>query len=117
MIEIEIKGYLDSVLDYPVYMERPTDLPDQYYIVEKTGSRMENHIKSATIVVQSIAQSMLSAITMNEAAINAMLYDDPAPGLLSLPKVTSVKLNADYNFTNTASKQYRYQAVFDVTHY
>ncbi|QBX15619.1 hypothetical protein Javan197_0033 [Streptococcus phage Javan197] len=34
-----------------------------------------------------------------------------------LPEVSGVHLNADYNFTDTATKRYRYQAVFDINHY
>ena len=33
------------------------------------------------------------------------------------PEVSSVKLETDYNFTNTATKQYRWQAVYQITHY
>lgn len=117
MIEIDVKDYLDRVLDDPVYMERPVDLPDRYYIVEKTGSSMQNYIKTATIVVQSIAKTLYESIEMNEAVKAAMLYDDPNPGLMELSQVSAVQLNGDYNYTNTASKEYRYQAVFDVTHY
>jgi hypothetical protein len=36
---------------------------------------------------------------------------------ITLDDVTRSALNSDYNFTDTASKGYRYQAVFDVIHY
>ena len=35
----------------------------------------------------------------------------------ALPEIGAVHLNSDYNFTDTAAKRYRYQAVFDVTYY
>jgi len=31
--------------------------------------------------------------------------------------VTKSALESDYNFTNIANKQPRYQAVYDITHY
>ena len=34
-----------------------------------------------------------------------------------LDSVTRSKLNSDYNFTDTATRKYRYQAVYDITYY
>lgn len=33
------------------------------------------------------------------------------------PKISRVQLNSDYNFTDTAQKRHRYQAVYDITFY
>ena len=49
---------------------------------------------------------------MNEE-IKAMMLD----GLITLGAVAKVDLNSDYNFTDTTTKTYRYQAVFDIVHY
>ena len=49
---------------------------------------------------------------MNEE-IKAEMLD----GLITLGDIARVELNSDYNFTDTATKTYRYQAVFDITHY
>ena len=35
----------------------------------------------------------------------------------TLEDICAVRLNTDYTFTDTASKRFRYQAVFDITHY
>ena len=49
------------------------------------------------------------------------MNDDVKRAMLRMPandhKVTRCDLNSDYNYTNTSTKQYRYQAVFDVTFY
>ena len=37
--------------------------------------------------------------------------------MIDLDRVTKVSLNSDYNYTDTTTKHYRYQAVFNVTHY
>ena len=36
---------------------------------------------------------------------------------IELPEISSVQLNSDYNYTDTATKRYRYQAVFDFVYY
>ena len=49
---------------------------------------------------------------MNEEVIDVMLN-----GLITEGDIAKVDLNTDYNFTDTTTKQYRYQAVFDIVHY
>ena len=46
---------------------------------------------------------------MSSAAVAAMLAA-PSPQR----RISGVKLNAEYNFTDTSVKGYRYQAVFDI---
>ena len=111
MVEKTILDYLSDVLDVPVYMERPPKEPKSYVLIEKTGSSAENYIESATLVVQSYAASMYDAATLNcrvKAAMN---------GSVQLPEISCCDCNSDYNYTDTTKKKYRYQAVFDVTHY
>ena len=31
--------------------------------------------------------------------------------------ISAVRFDSDYNFTDTDTKHYRYQAVFEITHY
>ncbi len=111
MIEKVIIDYLKNQLAVPVYMEVP-EIPDERFVViEKTGSSLSNHIFTALIAIQSCAPSLFEAAELNEAVKQAML------GAVELNDICRVDLNSDYNFTNTAQKQYRYQAVFDITHY
>lgn len=111
MIEKAILDYLNTNLDVPVYMERPETPPDEYVLLEKTGSQLENHIHTATIAAQSYAKTLYEAATLNDVVKATMT------GAVELAQITRVGLNSDYNFTNTADKQYRYQAVFVVSHY
>lgn len=116
MIETLLYDYLSNSeeLGATVYMEIPKDIeiPSNYYLVEKTGGSMNNHISTSTVAIQSYAESLLDAVEMNEAIKNVMLY-----GLIDDTDIVSVSLNSDYNFTDTETKQYRYQAVFDIVHY
>lgn len=111
MIEITILDYLTEKLEYPVYMEIPASPPEQFVLIEKTGGGSTNRIFTATIAVQSYAAHMYEAAALNE---QVKQYMDEAA---ALPELCAVRLNSDYNYTDTASKHYRYQAVFDITHY
>ncbi len=111
MIERIMIDYLNNVLVPPVYMERPENPPREYVIIQKTGSSKRNQICSATMAFQSYSESLYEAALLNEDVKAAV------EKAVTLPEICSTKLNSDYNFTNTAMKQYRYQAVFDITHY
>ena len=111
MVEKLIRDYLKLRLGMSVYLEEPETKESEYLIVMKTGSSRRNHIPSAMITVRSYAASLSRAIDLNEAVKNAM-YD-----AIELSDIVKVQLNSDYNYTDTETKRYRYQAVFDVTHY
>lgn len=111
MIEKTILDYLTARLTVPVRMETPEDPPESYVVLQKTGSRRENRVDSATFAVQSIAPTLYGAAQLNEtvkAAMDAM--EDRVAGIFR------VELNSDYNFTNTATKERRYQAVYNITY-
>lgn len=108
MIEKIVLDYLNEVLNVPAYMEKPEHQPEKYVLLEKTGSSLENHIKSATIALQSYAGSLLDAATLNEE-VKAAMYN-----IVILNEVMSSELNSDYNFTDTTKKEYRYQAIYDL---
>lgn len=110
MIEKIVLDYL--VANGPtenVYMEVPVNPPGQYIVLEKTGSAREDKIDRAQMAIQSYsANSLLEAATLNEAVKECL--EDMAD---NEDAIFAARLNSDYNYTNTASKEYRYQAVFD----
>lgn len=112
MIEKIIFDYLNSLDGTNAYTEMPKNVPNELYLIEKTGGNEENKIKSANIVIQSYADTLYNAIVLNETLKDAMLN-----GLITLDSISAVKLNSDYNYTDTTTKRYRYQAVFVVTYY
>ena len=115
MIEITLRKFLESKLSVPVLMEVPKEPASQFVIIEKTGSTHENHVDSAIMTIQSYAPSLQSAMELNELVKYWML--DGMEGLITLDEITSVNLNSDYNYTDTTSKRYRYQSVFEIVHY
>lgn len=111
MIEKAVIDYLKDSLNIEVYAEFPRDPPETFLIVEKTGSRREELIDFATIAIQAYAKSLYSAAELNLQVKVAM------ESIVNLPSVTSADLNGDYNFTDLSMKRYRYQAVYEITHY
>ena len=73
MIEKSIYNYLKTEQDIGVYLERPKDPPERYYLIEKTSGGMTNHIMNSTIIVQSYARSLYEAADMNESIIHLYL--------------------------------------------
>ena len=110
LIEATVITYLaDTLKTNDVYAERPASPPDEYYIIERTASGEINHVQRATIAIQSISgSSLLRAAQMNQAVLKAM------PLLVQVTHVSCCRLNSAYNYTDTESRQYRYQAVFDI---
>ena len=108
MIEIVVMNYLGTELNVPTYMEVPEKEPERYVVIEKIGGGRSNYIDSATLAVRSVAESMYEAAALNERVIAAM------DTITKLDTVSAVELNSNYNYTNTATKRYRYQAVYDL---
>lgn len=111
MIELIILAYLKTELTVPVFMEIPREKPSEFVLIEKTGSSVENFVVESMFAVQSYSTSLYNAAALNEEVKAAML------NAVVLDEIASVDLNSDYNFTDGAAGQYRYQAVFDITHY
>lgn len=108
MIEKIVLDYLSGSLSVPVHTEKPEKPPKEYVLIEKTGSSKENFINSATIAIQSYAESLYKAAALNEEVKATM------DNIIVLDSISGAKLNTDYNFTDTTKKQYRYQAVYDL---
>lgn len=111
MIEIIVKKYLSSALEEQVFPEKPSRRIDSYVVIEKIGSDKNNHLPAATFVFQSYGKSLYEAAELNEKVKKAV------EKLIELDEIRGVKLNSDYNFTDTTTKEYRYQAVFDIKYY
>ena len=124
MIEQTLLEYLSDKTSAGknVFCERPAKAPSEYILIEKTGSGTENRITTSTFAIQSISNSldggsMLQAITLNDEVKDALLGADEDYGLVELEDIVRIELNSDYNFTDITTKEYRYQAIFNITHY
>lgn len=110
MIETTILNYLKSKLSVNVYTEIPADPPASFVVFEKTGSSRDNRLDKATVAFQSYADSLYNAAELNEEV------KEVVEGMIELPCISKCYLNSDYNFTDTAIKQYRYQALYVITY-
>lgn len=110
MIEVIVLNYLNSVLDVPVFAQRQNEEPDEFVIIEKTGSNEVDCIDSATIAIQSYSDSLIHAIKLNAKVKEAM------KNIVELGTVSDCSVNSDYNYTDQTEKKYRYQAIFDITY-
>ncbi len=112
MIELSILNHLKTTLQpTTVTTEIRQNMPDSFIYVEKTGSSQNDRLFHATFAVQSYAPSIYEAMVLNDTVKSAMFEAE------SLPDVTRVELNSDYNYPDLSTKKPRYQAVFDITHY
>ena len=95
------------------YMEMPEPVPSgNFVLIEKTGSDPRPvGLEAATLAVQSYADTLYGAASLNESvkARMAALYWEQG--------ICRLECNSDYNFTDEETKKYRYQAVFDVLYY
>ena len=112
-IEVTVIAYLADVFpEIPVYAERPMTPPPTYLLVDKTGAELVNFINQSTVIVESIAPSKYDASLLNnsvKAAMMAIADDDK--------EISMCSLESDYDDTDTALKDYRYTAVFNISHY
>lgn len=111
MIEEIVRNYLEDCLKIPVRMESEEGLPEEYVLIEKTGGSQENHIKRATLAIQSYSGSLYQAAVLNEKVKGKM------EKIIEMNDVSKCTLNSDYNYTDTTRKKYRYQAVYDIVYF
>lgn len=111
MIEKIVKEYLELHIDVPVYLEIPPNPPEKYVLIERTGGGENDCIESATLAIQSVSEkSLYNAAELNDTVkklLRNIIYET---------KIMKCKLNTDYNFTDTVTKVYRYQAVYNLTY-
>ena len=93
-----------------VYMEKPEKKIEEYVLIEKTGSGQTDKIDRAMVAIKSIsAKRMVRAARINECVKKEMMRMAELSDA-----VYSCDLVSDYNFTDTETKEYRYQAVFNL---
>ena len=115
MIETVVLNYLNSVLEAPVLMELPEvpsedypTFPDQLVIIELVGKSVTNHVKNASIALQSYANTLYNAAALDELVRAAM--DDIAVST----DLSGAHLASNYNHTDTRTGRYRYQCVYEL---
>ena len=111
MIELIILNHLKNKLLEPVSLEKQSVQTGNYIVFEKTSSGKTNHMPTATIAFQSYGKTLYEAAELNERLKTAV------ESLIELEEIRGITLNSDYNFTDTTTKEYRYQAVYEIRYY
>lgn len=112
LIEESIRNFMKKYLSCGIYFElKEGEKKGEFVIIERVGGFERNHIKNSSFAIQSYADTLLSAMELNEEVKKVM------DKLIEDKRIASVKLNSDYNFTDTSTKKYRYQAVYELVHY
>lgn len=118
MIEEIVLQHLKRALQLPILMELPEvpsedfpAWPERFVVIERVGGSETDHIKSASIALQSYSICRLAdAAALDDDVKRAM------PGLTEYPGVGGVRLSSNYNHTDTRTKRYRYQCVWEIYH-
>lgn len=112
MIEKIVADYLTDRSGLVAYLEEPERPPKTYLLVEKQGSGERERLDEATVTVQTYAPSLYEAAALNLSVKKLML--DMAN---ELDVVTRCICSSDYNFTDSKTHRYRYQAVYVINYY
>lgn len=115
MIEFEVLNYLLSKnlegIGENIFLEVPVEKPSAYILIEKTSESQENYLHHAVVAIQSIsAERLITAMKINRLVLEAM------DSMADETDIFGCHKNNDYNFTNTQTKEYRYQAVFEINY-
>jgi len=98
-------------LSIPVYFEIPANPPVEFIIIERTGGRFDNYLYRSTFAFRSYAATLAEAAALDEIIVG--IVEDS----VKQKEISQARLNSHYNYTDTSTKKYRYQAVFDFVHY
>lgn len=111
LIEQIVRDFLISQ-GVAAYTEVPKEgLTTPYVVIERTGGGETEHIRQATMAVQSYGASLFMAAKLNEYVKSVMDF------LPERPEVARCRLNSDYNFTDPDTGRHRYQAIYDINYY
>lgn len=109
MIEIITKEYLKSKLNVPVYVgEKPSKKPSEYIVIQVIDGGRINMIDAVTFNFESYSTTLLKAAELNQKVKQAM-YD-----IVELDNVSSSKCGGGGQNIDTATKEYCYEAVFNL---
>ena len=94
-------------------------------IIKNASFHIEDHEKAAIVGINGAGKSTLLKIIVGELApdsgetllqaaeLNEQVKD-AMEDIVELDSISQAELNTDYNFTDTQTKRYRYQAVYDL---
>lgn len=112
ILESIVLNFLQARVTVPVYTILPANFEVPCIVVEKTAGGYSDTILSATLAVQCYGADLEGAAVLNDD-IKWLLLNE----FIQEAQVLGIELNSDYNFTDTTTEHFRYQAVYDVRYY
>ena len=116
MIEQIVLEYLSEHMSVPVLMELPEVpseefplMPERFLVLEKVGGGMSDHIGAGSIAIQSYSLNSLYEAAQLDADMREVMR-----GIVEVPEISGIRLASNYNHTDTRTKRYRYQSVFEI---
>ena len=116
MIEKIVLEYLSEQMSVPVLTELPEvpseaypTMPELFVVLEKVGGGMTDQIEAGSIAIQSYSLRSLYEAAQLDKEARAAMY-----GIIELNEISEVRFSSSYNHTDTRTKRYRYQSVFDI---
>ena len=99
-----------NVVGTDVYAEVPLDPPDKYVLVQRSSGSYQNELRHIGLYTEVRCRtSKLEAAELHEAVVAAMRsMRDHTP-------VFRCELVSDYDAALTSTKEYRFQALFEIT--
>lgn len=112
IIESILMSFLQARVSVPVYTILPANSEVPCIVIEKTAGGYTDTILYATVAIQSYGADLEGAAVLNDN-IKWLLLNE----FIKDSQVLGIELNSDYNFTDTTTEHFRYQAVYDVRYY
>ena len=89
---------------------------------KKLENKVERTLRKLTLEekVGQMCELTIDVLTDNSRKDTAVLNEKVKEFMraaISLDSIAKVECNSDYNFTDASTKEYRYQAVFDIKYY
>lgn len=110
-VEAAVIAYLTENLDCTAYAEVPSERPERFVTVERTGGGSIFHggVDRPTVAVQSweTSRAKASALAVEVDALMARIAD-------SVENVMGCELNSLTNFPDPDSEQSRYQGLYEL---
>lgn len=99
-----------------IYAEKPVDPDDAYILIRRTGGSEENFIRSYLIITEvCVKRNEESGLTKLYAADIFEVLLGKMRDIADSTALYGCHKNSDYDATDTESKEYRYQALWEIT--
>lgn len=112
MIDVILHDYIESELQtVPVFMEQPTNPPDEYVILRMMDVGRRNKIDAATFDVLIRAESLYRTALLRDR-VKEILFD-----AITLDSISSSELGGGQLQVETANHVYQAELIFNFYYY